>query len=100
MNEKEKPTLIEIERDLNRLRNLDRRCLVFGSQTHQYESYPVSNSELENLEGELGVRLPKEFRNFLLEFGYGAGPYYGLFSPEKILSEWRSYFDIYTWDCP
>ena len=95
MSEKDTPTLKEIKHDLERIKTLDRKLLVFGASAHQYKSYPVSNSELERFEAELGVRLPEDFRNFLQEIGYGAGPYYGLFGPDSILSEWRdfAYYD-------
>jgi hypothetical protein len=95
MNEKEKPTLEEIKHDLERLKTLDKKLLVFGASAHQYKSYPVSKSELEHLEGELGVRLPEDYRQFLQEIGYGAGPYYGLFGPDSILSEWRDFAYYY-----
>lgn len=43
--------------------------------------------DIEKLEGKFGISLPTEYRQFLLEVGHGAGPYYGLWSPQQIASE-------------
>jgi len=44
-------------------------------QYMKYVNHPVSEADLVRLEGALGVRLPSEYREFLLQIGYGAGPY-------------------------
>ncbi len=97
MDNREVPkiTMDELKRKLERLSTLDHSGNVFGASLHNYESHPVSDSELEQLEGELGVRLPADYRQFLQVIGYGAGPYYGLLGPKQILearieesSEW------------
>jgi hypothetical protein len=87
VNEKENPTLVEIKHKLEILKNCDKEFLVSGSTAHKYKSYPESNFKLEHLEGKLGVHLPKDFREFLLEVGSGAGPYSGLIDSDKILAE-------------
>jgi hypothetical protein len=86
MDERETPHLEEIRYMLKLLKDLDKKLLVFGSETHQYKSYPQSNDEIESFESKLGIRLPEDYRQFLQEIGYGAGPYYGLYSLERSLS--------------
>jgi hypothetical protein len=87
VEEKKAVSLVDLRLKLEQLKVLDRELQVFGAKKHKYQSYPVSSEELERLEGELGVRLPEDYRHFLLVIGYGAGPYYGLASPDEILTE-------------
>jgi hypothetical protein len=47
---------------------------------------------MTQFELRLGISLPEEYRNFLLELGFGAGPYYGIFSPEESLDQMHSLF--------
>ncbi|MFJ5121733.1 SMI1/KNR4 family protein [Kitasatospora sp. NPDC088548] len=49
---------------------------VFGAIGHQFRLEPVlSPAELAELEAQIGVRLPQEYRTFLLTVGAGgAGP--------------------------
>jgi hypothetical protein len=56
-----------------------------GNSGHFFLSKRHTSGEVERLEQKLGVRLPEDYRQFLLEVGSGAGPYYGLFSPAQIL---------------
>lgn len=58
---------------------------MFGAISHCFElEDPLSQQELSDLEAQLGVRLPGEYRSFLLEVGAGgAGPSYGLFPVRK-----------------
>ncbi len=83
--DKKAVTMEELKLMLERISELDSYHQVFGAEKHQYKSYPLSNAELERLERELGVRLPEAYRQFLRVIGYGAGPYYGLLSPDEIL---------------
>ena len=52
----------------------------FGADSHQYElSEPASEEAIQRFEEQQGIRLPEEYRDFLLHVGNGgAGPYYGL----------------------
>jgi hypothetical protein len=52
--------------------------VVFGADLHRYENHPVPEDVLTDLETKMGCELPEEFRAFLSEIGWGAGPYYGL----------------------
>ena len=94
MDERETPTFEKINHKLDRLKALDRHLQVFGAKQHQYKSYPLSPDEIVNLDEKLGVRLPEDYRQFLHEIGYGAGPYYGLYSPQEIIRHLND-IDIY-----
>jgi hypothetical protein len=65
---------------LQRLAAADATVLRFGAATHRYRrGVPISESRLAEIEAAGQVRLPEDYRDFLLEFGDGgAGPYYGL----------------------
>ena len=79
--------LEELRALLNKAKAVDKYCYQFGAKSHQYQwNPPASVEEVEEFEQKIGVRLPEEYRNFLLLAGNGgAGPYYGLFSLQKIL---------------
>ena len=87
MDERETPTIEWIKKNLDRIASIDKKNRVFGAYGHQYKSYHLSNNEIESFEAELGVRLPEDYRQFLQEIGYGAGPYYGLNSPQVIVCD-------------
>lgn len=72
------------------LRRRDPSRKVFGASKHQYRSTPVSLDEVERLESALGVPLPPDYRRFLLDVGYGAGPYYGVWSLAESQAEIQS----------
>ncbi|WP_162671383.1 SMI1/KNR4 family protein [Gemmata massiliana] len=50
---------------------------------------------MDRVESALGVSLPAEYRDLMLQLGYGAGPYYGLWSPGKSLNEFRGWAQEY-----
>ncbi len=56
----------------------------FGAYSHQYRlSPPASEETIQEFEAREGIRLPEEYRDFLLFVGNGgAGPYYGLYGVE------------------
>jgi hypothetical protein len=70
--------------------------LVFraGQTGHCFELTRHSPDEITLFEEQLGVRLPEEYVQLLLETGSGAGPYCGLFPPGKVLAEIESLKDI------
>ncbi len=53
----------------------------FGADSHQYKlKAPASEEQVQKFEEQQGIRLPEEYRDFLLYAGNGgAGPYYGLY---------------------
>lgn len=51
---------------------------------------PLTQDELAELEAQMGVRLPQEYRVFLLHVGAGgAGPAHGLFPVRRVQGRWR-----------
>lgn len=54
---------------------------VFGASGHAFIRAPaLSEGDVEEVEGQLGVRLPEDYRAFLIEVASGgAGPGYGVF---------------------
>ncbi|MEU2655123.1 SMI1/KNR4 family protein [Streptomyces sp. NPDC007325] len=64
---------------------------VFGALGHRWIlEDPLSPDELAELEAQTGVRLPEEYRTFLLHVGAGgAGPAYGLFPVRRVRGRWR-----------
>ena len=65
---------------LDRLRIADPACLVTGASDHRYRFGPrASETWMAFCENTFGIRLPDQFRRFLLEVGNGgAGPWHGL----------------------
>ncbi|MEU7419914.1 SMI1/KNR4 family protein [Streptomyces antibioticus] len=64
---------------------------VFGAHGHGWElADPLTEAQLTDLETQLGVRLPEEYRSFLREVGAGGvGPAYGLFPVRRVDGRWR-----------
>ncbi|GGN45412.1 hypothetical protein GCM10011578_097310 [Streptomyces fuscichromogenes] len=67
------------------------RPVVFGANGHHFRLEQVlSPKELAELEAQIGVRLPEEYRTFLLQVGAGgAGPAYGVFSVQLKDGRWQ-----------
>lgn len=70
-----------IKAKLAELQELDPAYKVFGSSSHRYRPGPaLTASELAECESNLGVQLPAEYRDFVMQVGNGGvGPFYGLF---------------------
>ncbi len=72
--------LEELRAQLEQARAADPECKMFGARSHRYQwNPPASEKEVEDFEQKIGVTLPQEYRDFLLQAGNGgAGPFYGL----------------------
>jgi len=64
---------------------------VFGALGHRWILHdPLTPDDLADLETQAGVRLPEEYRDFLLHIGAGgAGPAYGVFPVRRVDGRWR-----------
>ncbi|MET9324492.1 SMI1/KNR4 family protein [Streptomyces sp. NPDC003038] len=64
---------------------------VFGAIGHKFFlEDPLTSAELAGLEGQMGVSLPGDYRDFLLHVGAGgAGPSYGVCPVRLIQGRWR-----------
>ena len=62
----------------------DPDLMRFGAYSHKYKlSAPVGEETVQKFEEQEGIRLPEEYRDFLMFVGNGgAGPYYGLYGVE------------------
>ena len=65
-----------------------------GQKVPRFELRRHSADEIALFEEQLGVRLPEEYIRVLVETGSGAGPYYGLFAPGKVLAKIESLNEI------
>ncbi|MFI1913803.1 SMI1/KNR4 family protein [Nocardia sp. NPDC020380] len=64
---------------------------VFGAGEHRWIlEPPLSATELSEIEEQVGVLLPQEYREFLLTVGRGGtGPAYGLFTVRRMEGRWQ-----------
>ena len=69
--------IANLKEKLAYLAELDKDLRVFGSTTHKYQSKRLNETEVAGFEAKLGTQLPLEYREFLTEIGFQAGPYYG-----------------------
>ena len=76
---------------IKQLKIRDPKCRLFGAKKYGYQNYPVTMDELENFEHELQITLPKEYKNFLMIVGYGAGPSYGFYPLKYVRSEYLDF---------
>lgn len=70
---------------LEQARAKDPDFVRFGAYSHQYKlAAPAGEETIWKFEEQQGVRLPEEYRDFLMFIGNGgAGPYYGLYGQER-----------------
>lgn len=85
----------ELKKQLLNLSELDRSFQIFGAGKHKYNSLPIKTDEINQFEDELDVQMPGEYRDFLEQIGWGAGPYYGIWSLEGTKLEILSLLDDY-----
>ncbi|PWV94438.1 hypothetical protein DFQ01_1303 [Paenibacillus cellulosilyticus] len=81
---------------LERLRALDKKQEIFGSNYHNYLLNPkLSEQEVEEFEMKNGIVIPSEYRYFICEIGNGgSGPCYGLLP----LTNYHEHYDNYIWE--
>lgn len=79
--------LEKIKVDLAFLKEADPSCELFGARRHKYNfNSPLKESEVESFERRFNIRLPEDYRCFIMNIGNGgAGPYYGLETLENSL---------------
>lgn len=79
-------SIYKLQQQLEQAKNADPELKRFGAKRHQYRLNPPATEEaIVRFEEKIGVSLPTEYRNFLIQAGNGgAGPYYGLFSLEEV----------------
>src|SRR5262245_4584537 len=83
---------------LQQLRVLDQQDperKIFGAQKHHYAHNPIALRHLLEVESRLGLTLPSAYRQHLLRIGPGAGPDYGLWELDAILTELTMWRDEY-----
>ena len=78
-------SLQTIRQKLEQLGTLDPQKQRFGASKHQHQLNPVvKESALADFEKRHGVKLPTDYRQYLLEIADGgAGPFYGLYSLDE-----------------
>jgi hypothetical protein len=79
--------ILFVKQSLSKLKTGDKNYSVFGSSSHRYLfNAMLEESEIKAFENKYVVRLPEDYRRFLIEIGNGgAGPYYGLQTLEDSL---------------
>ncbi|MGW8358537.1 SMI1/KNR4 family protein [Streptomyces wedmorensis] len=79
-----------------RLREAPGALEVFGARRHQWVlDDPLSIAQIGEIEDQIGMTLPADYRGFLLHVGAGgAGPWYGIFSLRETPEGWRWFDDV------
>lgn len=85
----------QIFEQLKELKALDTDLKVFGANKHKYDLNPVlSDSEISAIESRYEIKLPDDYRWFLLNIGNGgAGPNYGILTLQESIYEITSNLD-------
>lgn len=68
----------KIRSQIKEIKQKDPDFKVFGSYRWSYTFRPVTPYEIEFLEKQNEIELPFDFKEFILEIGFGAGPSYGV----------------------
>jgi len=71
----------DVRNKLVRLARQDHEFKVFGAASHKYRLKPVAaESEVDSIEKSYGIRLPDDYREYILTVANGgAGPYHGVY---------------------
>lgn len=83
--------LEELLNKFQRLKRLDKKFKIFGSDSHRYQfNDSLSDEDLAIYESKYDVKLPEDYRTFLRVIGNGgAGPYYGINKLEESIPDYR-----------
>ena len=81
--------------EIEALSKLDARRSCFGSPSHRFQLRPVTLAEVRAFEEFCGINLPEDYRDYLLEVGFGAGPYHGLLNFGRIREELQMIYETY-----
>lgn len=87
--------LTAIRTGLEQLRTCGKSLDVFGAENHGFVlNRPLGEPVVKRFETKHGIKLPADYRRFIIELGNGgAGPYYGIFK----LGEMDNCFDQTKW---
>ena len=71
----------EVLGKIKQLRSMDAALELFGARTHRYEfNPPLRPEQVAAFEASQALRLPEDYRDFILNVGNGgAGPCYGIY---------------------
>jgi len=77
------------------LREADRSFAVFGASGHEYRLRPcLDEAKIAEFEGRHSLRLPEDYRKFLMQVGNGgAGPYYGIYGLDELCETRADYWN-------
>jgi hypothetical protein len=77
------------------LREADRNLTVFGAKGHEHELRPcLDEARVVEFERRYSLRLPADYRRFLMEVGNGgAGPYYGIHGLDQLYETEEDYWN-------
>jgi hypothetical protein len=77
------------------LREADRKLAVFGAKGHEYKLRPcLDGAKVEEFERRYSLRLPDDYRRFLIQLGNGgAGPYYGIYGLDELYEIREDYWN-------
>jgi hypothetical protein len=78
MSERHTDRMRVLRAKLAELGERDRNYNIRGARYHRYQSLPAELDDVRTAEARTGYSLPDQYRDWLLEVGYGAGPDWGL----------------------
>jgi len=73
-----------IQNNLEKIRKLDPDFQAFGSGRWKYNLWKITEKEINLCERKNNITLPNEFKEFITELGFGAGPSYGAIPPDVL----------------
>ena len=80
---------------IEELSRADARGALFGVPSHRFKRRLPTVEAVCAFEEWFGVSLPEGYRDYLLEVGFGVGPYHGLLTFERIKEELQCIYASY-----